>query len=727
MLKLFNYLALICSLPLFSFTTPEDYIDPGCGFVDKDILTNNNYSFRLDFNNRDYVKEILKKLSSWDRKDILQLDLNKPYKKKKLDASFNISNGKSSCNYKATVKIVGDLQDHLRLSEDSSIDHSILVKLIDSNINGITSFRLFIPKSRLDNNEILGALLYKKLGFLSPKTLKIHIDVNGILKKYIFQEEISKEFLERNNRQEGLLFEGVETFGIGKPISFARVINSDIGELSKESASISLNALDKLNNIYFLSASSTDIPIDIFKTIDHNHQENHLKLLQSFYALSYILNGVHGLSKDDSRFYFNNVYGNFEPIYYDGLLKIDEDLTFKNIDKNTMDGIYIIQKKLDAVNLKALYSELVSNGFNLKKSEFNQLIKKLFSNIDFLKKLPVLEKNYIKLDNKKISEFFMSERYFDSFIDIDDRNLNEIRICNINFEECYKDQMDFSDFNKALSQSISFDGVKYSLYRGGFNKNSKAYPHSIYNWDFIKIDSSFLSYPKEANIEVDIIKKTININFLNATFESRVIFHGGSLKNWNIRVISPKNIKFDNKSKFSINGLTGCLSFHDIKLSNISIKIDSSYCEDAVHFLRAKGDIEKIVISNADFDAIDIDFSLLKINSILVSNAGNDCLDVSSGKYEINDINASGCLDKGISAGEKSELQIQNINIDESLFGVVSKDSSFVKLIGGSISTKGACGSKYRKKQEFGIGNLLMGDTKCLKNNKIFSANISSL
>lgn len=717
----------MCSLPLFSFITPEDYIDTGCSFVDEDILTNKNYSFRLDFNNRAYVKEILKKLGSQDRKDILQLDLNKPYKKKKLDASFKISNGESSCNYKATVKIVGDLQDHLRLSDDNSLDHSILVKLIDSNINGITSFRLFIPKSRLDNNEILGAFLYKKLGFLSPRTLKIQIDVNGILKKYIFQEEISKEFLERNNRQEGLLFEGVETFGIARSISFARVINSDIGELSKESASIALNALDKLNTIYFLSASSPDKPIDIFKTIDHNHQENHLKLLQSFYALSYILNGEHGLSKDDSRFYFNNVYGNFEPIYYDGLLKIQENLTFKNIDKDTMDGINTIKKKLDAVNYEVLYSELLSNGFSLRKSEFNKLINKIFSNIDFLKKLPVLEKNYIKLDNKKISKFFMSEIYFDSFINLDDKNHNEIRICNINFEDCYKDQLDFSDFKKVLSQSISFDGIKYSMYTGGFNKNSKVYPHSIYNWDFIKIDSSFLSYPKEANIEVDKIKKTINIDFLDATFESRVIFHGGSLKNWKIRVISPKNIKFANKSKFSINGLTGCLSFHDIKLSNIAIKIDSSYCEDAVHFLRAKGDIEKIVISNSEFDAIDIDFSSLKINSILVSNAGNDCLDVSSGKYEINDIHASGCLDKGISAGEKSDLQIQKINIDESLFGVVSKDSSFVKLVGGSISTRGACASKYRKKQEFGIGYLLMGDTKCLKNNKMFSANISSL
>ena len=64
----------MCSLPLFSFITPEDYIDTGCSFVDEDILTNKNYSFRLDFNNRAYVKEILKKLGYQGKPEIIHRD-----------------------------------------------------------------------------------------------------------------------------------------------------------------------------------------------------------------------------------------------------------------------------------------------------------------------------------------------------------------------------------------------------------------------------------------------------------------------------------------------------------------------------------------------------------------------------------------------------------------------------------------------------------------------------
>ena len=89
-------------------------------------------------------------------------------------------------------------------------------------------------------------------------------------------------------------------------------------------------------------------------------------------------------------------------------------------------------------------------------------------------------------------------------------------------------------------------------------------------------------------------------------------------------------------------------------VDGISFNINKGGCEDSLNIVKSTGDINKIDISNAYSDALDLDFSDLNLYHLNISKAGNDCLDVSGGNYYINKLTVDSCADKGVSIGEKS-------------------------------------------------------------------------
>ena len=77
----------------------------------------------------------------------------KQYKKKfKGKIILEASNGKN-CSLSATIRGHGDLKDHFDLKNGVPIS-SYRIKLEEGNINYITRFILFLPKSRNFDNEI---------------------------------------------------------------------------------------------------------------------------------------------------------------------------------------------------------------------------------------------------------------------------------------------------------------------------------------------------------------------------------------------------------------------------------------------------------------------------------------------------------------------------------------------------------------------------------------------
>ena len=127
------------------------------------------------------------------------------------------------------------------------------------------------------------------------------------------------------------------------------------------------------------------------------------------------------------------------------------------------------------------------------------------------------------------------------------------------------------------------------------------------------------------------------------------------------------------------------------------------------------GNLQTVSILESNLDALDLDFSNIKINLLTIKSAKNDCLDLSYGKYIINNIIAENCGDKAISIGEKSNTLLKEIKINRSKIAVAVKDSSYAKVETSHISNSPICFSAYRKKQEFSGGKIQILKTNCKK------------
>ena len=198
--------------------------------------------------------------------------------------------------------------------------------------------------------------------------------------------------------------------------------------------------------------------------------------------------------------------------------------------------------------------------------------------------------------------------------------------------------------------------------------------------------------------------------------EGRAIIFDSKIDSWTIQMnnLSKKiNNKFDNKYN-----LTGCLTIIDSLLNNVNISGKGFNCEDTINLIRSSGSIMNINIQNSNSDAFDADFSDLKIKNLNINNSKNDCVDFSYGIYSIENLNLKECGDKGISVGEKSNVKIFNIKVNNSNIGIASKDSSYVYVDNAEMDNLNNCLSAYNKKQEFNIAFLKVKKLSCTNSKK---------
>ena len=200
----------------------------------------------------------------------------------------------------------------------------------------------------------------------------------------------------------------------------------------------------------------------------------------------------------------------------------------------------------------------------------------------------------------------------------------------------------------------------------------------------------------------------------------KILFKGpGSLVDWTI-VIQDSNNREISKYRQDEYSLTGCVTFLNLKLENITVFSKDSLCEDAINFVNVSGQLNKVEIENSSFDSVDVDFSNLDFDQIDIFNSGNDCLDVSFSNINISKINVNNCNDKGFSIGEKSDVNLDSLYSNKSKIVVAVKDSSKVKINNFTGLDANICIAMYRKKQEFGPSYLNINSYNCLAKNSNF-------
>ena len=142
--------------------------------------------------------------------------------------------------------------------------------------------------------------------------------------------------------------------------------------------------------------------------------------------------------------------------------------------------------------------------------------------------------------------------------------------------------------------------------------------------------------------------------------------------------------------------------------------------DDAVNVKYGKVMIKDSLFKKNSGDGIDFDFvdeNSSIINSNFIDNK-NDAIDVSSSLVFIENCNINNSGDKGISVGEKSNININDCQIFNSKIGIATKDSSFVNLSNSTLEKNIVGIGLYNKKEYYKSSSIRVVDTK-IENNYI--------
>lgn len=694
----------------------EDEIIPFCNGLDFDFLENNPKVSHLDVditNRQDWYENLFN--LSFESGRAIKTKYKKSYDAKvKIFYSENIN-----CSFSAIVKISGDWNDHI---DKEKLISSLDVKLLEGNIQGITKFKLFLPETRNSDNEIVTTSILNELGFITPRTFYIDVGTynqsnNYIVNKYIFQEKPSKEMIEFNSFREAPIYETNESFlwdqvlngSIWKnkemglySLFISKTLNKNWSVRGEPNAKITIKGLERFNQAIFNSYNADS-------QLNYSYLGNSEINFFMYDAANIALLAEHGMTNHNRRFFYNVLEEQFYPIYYDGnsnfieLGHIRGREDYENLDGLAKGADAILDR--DKINEQNFFKELNQNGLNISKDVSDQLLRKFYKNITkistYKNEKEIEYKNFFESSNL----IFYKNNFNYIFYDIDSSTLES---CNTNLEDCKNEKVEI-DYLELFSNKINtenFEGYLISSSKESFLNSELLESKKLISIDGINIE--LISNP-----EINIDQENKKIKFVFDEIDQKIKFYGpGTFENWNIEISSRLIIK-EQESRIDNNLLTGCLTFYNLNISNLSISSDSAFCEDAVNFIKVQGKNINLDINNSSFDGVDADFSNIQFDYIEINNSGNDCLDLSGGEYEILDFIGINCLDKAISIGEKTKLIITNSKTKDAYIGLAVKDSSFAKIRSFTADDVNICIAAYRKKQEFGPAKVEIGSINC--------------
>ncbi len=173
-------------------------------------------------------------------------------------------------------------------------------------------------------------------------------------------------------------------------------------------------------------------------------------------------------------------------------------------------------------------------------------------------------------------------------------------------------------------------------------------------------------------------------------------------------------VKFDNLSNPSQNGweLTGAVTFYESPVKISHCQFTRSRAEDALNIFRSSFEIDNTLFSESMADAFDGDFIKGKIHNSSFVNCGNDAIDVSGSVISLQNIFINGVGDKGLSAGENSQITANQIDIKNAALSVTSKDMSEIKIENLNLYENRVGFTVFQKKSEFGPASITVNNLK---------------
>ena len=660
-------------------------------------------SIQFELSNSEYNKYLRRSMRAYTDGEIYgEKNIKKKYKKW---VKAKILTDEKLIN--SEIRILGDWKDHLRPPLTS-----LKVKILDDSFNGVTRFNLFLPETRKGENEVFWTLMLDYLGFPSLYTRMVEVNLNGNIYKAIFQEDATKEFLERNDLTETVIL---------KSNDFSFYLNKEEKEIYNNFFTSSF----VIDNNNFLKNDISNFIASEAIALRANKDFNKKVINEDFFTTIHKKYAYHGLATINRKYIYIPYKKIFVPLYYDGNVQFLPGKTDcqKKANIEILSSFKKDFKNLTNKNLTRMQECALGDVLHLSKNKINQL-RNSFPNqtldnkkdvkyeniknkiINYLEKNKVNKKEILKNNEKVIIySFIFNDNFYSCQLNI---NNNEILICS---------QIDSLNYSKLISESGRFkltDNFKsFPINLGTFNNEMPIIWLDNENDEF-KINKKGTYY----FIKQDIKNKNLKFDFLNSEAK---LFIQGNFENVNFEFNREFNFQKDkiNEIRYDKNLLTGCVNFFDTNFKNIILKSSDMICEDSINIKNSSGIINKIQIDNSYFDALDLDFSKIKINDLKVNNAKNDCIDFSFGEYEIINANLKNCGDKGLSVGERSKLNMHNGVIMYSNIGIASKDDAITNVKNVAMNNMNICLAAYNKKKEFKGSKLNIKSLNCNQYNTL--------
>jgi len=173
--------------------------------------------------------------------------------------------------------------------------------------------------------------------------------------------------------------------------------------------------------------------------------------------------------------------------------------------------------------------------------------------------------------------------------------------------------------------------------------------------------------------------------------------------------------------------LTGGITFFASDITLDHAIIGNNQTEDAVNVVHSKFIFVDTLFENTFSDAFDSDFSNGEIRDCTFQNVQGDAVDVSGTFAKLSSLVILNVGDKGLSIGENSHVQADNIKMDGMGIGIASKDLSTIEIRDSEIQNARFAGlAAYIKKPVYGPAVIAAENVRILNSAQLYVAQVGS-
>jgi len=185
---------------------------------------------------------------------------------------------------------------------------------------------------------------------------------------------------------------------------------------------------------------------------------------------------------------------------------------------------------------------------------------------------------------------------------------------------------------------------------------------------------------------------------------------------------SLRHVVFDGQNTMVYGkwNLTGAVNFYESDVDLVGIIFRNNTCEDALNIIRSEFQMEQCSFFNTYGDAFDADFCKGTVNRSFFSASGNDAMDFSGSIITIENTQVHGAGDKGVSSGERSNINLVDVEIEDAVIGVASKDRSVLNAKYITIKNCQTAFAAFQKKPEYGPSTIELKNYKLIDIKRAF-------